>query len=187
MELKVIYLLSGVVGATVLATLPVSQAILVLHPQASISSPQVPHRDNTMPSLPGNLALSEAQKEQITKLNWGINFQIDKILSVEQQKEFKNALDRGLHISSALKVISISQKQRHEILNVFNSAEEQIEKILTPEQLDYIDRQQKNQFNNIQPNNSKLKREVKYILCHPPAYLSIHSLNHPLGNLTLVI
>jgi hypothetical protein len=162
MKLRVIYLLSGVVGVAVLLMLPVTQTVLVLdlHPQTSISSPHVPHLDNTMPSLPRKLALSEAQKEQITKLNWGINFEIDKILNIEQQKEFKNALDQDLRISSVLEVISISKEQRNKILNLFHFAQRQVKQILSPEQIDYIDQQQKNQLKNKQPKNLELNRKL---------------------------
>jgi hypothetical protein len=153
MELKIIYFLSGVLGASMLTTLSVPQTIIVPVPEITISSSQVPQKNNSFPFLPGKLALSETQQERITKVNWEVNFQIDEILTIEQQKEFKNALNLGLRPSSALNTISISQEQKKRILDVFNFAQQQIENILTPEQLDYIQKQQPNRFNNKQPNS----------------------------------
>jgi hypothetical protein len=167
MELKIIYLLSGAIGASILTTLSAPHKIFVPVSQITISSIQVPHQDNSLPSLPGKLALSQAQQEQIIKIKWGANVRAYQILNIEQQKELKNALERGLHLSLALNVISISTEQKNKLLNIFHFAQEQIKKILTPEQLDYIQQLQKNQFNNTQPHNFGFHQES------PKSYIAI--------------
>jgi hypothetical protein len=173
MELKIIYLLSGAILANILTTLSAPHKIFVPVSQITISSIQVPHQDNSLPSLPGKLALSQAQQEQIIKIKWEANVRAYQILNIEQQKELKNALERGLHLSLALNVISISTEQKNKLLNVFHFAQEQIKKILTPEQLDYIQQLQKNQFNNTQPDNFGLNREFSTVLfCNSRHFLN---------------
>jgi hypothetical protein len=60
MELKIMYFFSGAIGASLLTILSVPKIIIVPVPQITISSSQVPHQDNSLLSLPGKLALSDA-------------------------------------------------------------------------------------------------------------------------------
>jgi hypothetical protein len=176
MELKIIYLLSGAILASILTTLSAPHKIFVPVSQITISSIQVPHQDNSLPSLPGKLALSQAQQEQIIKIKWEANVRAYQILNIEQQKELKNALERGLHLSLALNVISISTEQKNKLLNVFHFAQEQIKKILTPEQLDYIQQLQKTNSIIHSPTTlayiKKPKNIMSYFKC------SFKQLNH---------
>lgn len=156
MELKIISLL---LVAMVTSGLRIFSIVSV--PQITASSSNVPHQNNSIPSLPGKLALSETQKKQILAINWTINGKIDEILTVQQQKDFDAALARGQNVSIALNSLSLSIDQKNQLQQVFHWAQKQLENILNPEQLDYIQQQQQNRNHNPQPSNFQLKLEDK--------------------------
>lgn len=113
MELKLISLLSGAIGGSILtmvslpptALFPVTEIVI-------ISVLEITHQVSEIPPLPGTLALNQVEQEQIAQVNLNINSQVGEILTIEQQKEFKTVLDRDLCISTALDSISTYEQPK---------------------------------------------------------------------------
>ena len=112
MELKIISLL---LVAMVTSGLRIFSIVSV--PQITASSSNVPHHNNSIPSLPGKLALSETQKKQIFAINWTINGKIDEILTVQQQKDFDAHPEEKLKLQDLENYIhSLNREQAQDII-----------------------------------------------------------------------
>lgn len=138
MKLKVIFLLSGAIGASIFTIVSLPHTMILPIPKITVYLSKASNQDKSIPSVQSKLALNEAQQEKVAKVHWEIDFIIGEILTIEQHEEYKAALNRGLPIFTAINSISISEEQRNELLSAFSSAQTEIEKILTPKQLDYI-------------------------------------------------
>ena len=99
--------------------------------------------DRPLPSLPGELALDEIQKENILKINQVFDQKIHQILSLEQLQQFTAAIANGLGLLPALDTLSLTTKQKSELRLALKSAQSQVEQVLTPEQLEYVNERMK--------------------------------------------
>lgn len=97
--------------------------------------------DDSLPSLPGNLALNETQAKIIIKINRALRQEIQQIFTPKQLQQFASAIASGLTFSSALSILSLSEKQKDRLRIVLYSAQSQMERVLTPKQLEYIRQQ----------------------------------------------
>lgn len=99
---------------------------------------QPPSVEQSIPSLPGKLALSKSQQENIVSINRELSQQIKQILTDEQLKQFLATMDRGFTLKFALQELALSPEQSNQLGTIIRSARKEIEQVLTPEQLDYI-------------------------------------------------
>ena len=148
-------LLTSVFGSTVMAAHVSSPGYIFQ--QAAVTRQNPLTVEHSIPSLPGKLALNETQKENILKINLAFNQKIHEILTLEQLQQFTAALTGGLTLLPALNTLSLTGEQKNKLRMALISAQQQIEQVLTPEQLEYVRQQQENQYNNQPPSNLKLQ------------------------------
>ena len=159
MQLKLVSVLALFFGSTFIAAHIASSGYIVQPTIATVSRQELssPKVEHSIPSLPGKLALNESQKESIVQINRAFTHTIYKILTVEQLKQFRASLARGLTLRPALKTLYLTREQQNKVQIALKSAQKQIEKVLSPEQLQYIRRQHTNRYNNLQVSNWQLK------------------------------
>lgn len=135
---QLITLLTLVIGSTALIVYLKQRAI------ATETRYNPPHVEQSMPSLPGKLALNQSQQESIVLINQKLSQQIEEILTDEQLQNFTATISQGLTLKFALQALSLSSEQSDRLHIALKSARKEIEQVLTPEQLEYIRQQHRN-------------------------------------------
>ncbi|MEL6930901.1 MAG: hypothetical protein AAFO95_20080 [Cyanobacteria bacterium J06600_6] len=112
-----------------IATIPIFQSLTI---------------EQSIPSLPGKLALNRTQQENIVSINQELTQQIENILTTEQLQNFTATLSEGLTLKFALQDLALSPEQSNLLRTALKSAQMKIQQVLTPKQLEYIQQQYKN-------------------------------------------
>ena len=136
---QLIALLALVIGFTVLTVYLRQRAVAIVLQDRPLTVKQ------SIPSLPGKLALDETQKENIISINRNLSQQIQSILTLEQLQYFTAIVSQGLNLQSALQDLPLTSEQADRLQLAVNSAHQQIEQVLTPEQIEYIRRRHRSQ------------------------------------------
>ncbi len=173
MQQKLIFLLASAFGFTALAAHVFLPAYISY--QATLLRQKPPSTDRSIPSLPGKLALNATQKESIVQINRAFNHKIHEILTTEQLQQFTAAFNSGLTLLTALNNLSLTDEQKNQLRMALRSAQSQVEKLLTPEQLEYIRQQYENRYNNQQPNyfKSKLENKKYYVILYSFSHTTV--------------
>ena len=136
---QLIALLALVIGFTVLTVYLRQRAVAIVLQDRPLTVKQ------SIPSLPGKLALDETQKENIISINRNLSQQIQSILTLEQLQYFTAIVSQGLNLQSALQDLPLTSEQADRLQLAVKSAQQQIEQVLTPEQIEYIRRRHRSQ------------------------------------------
>jgi hypothetical protein len=136
--ISAVFIGSSLVTAYHLVGDPRNKAIAIV-PDRSMTVQQ------SIPSLPGKLALNPSQKDNILKINLTFNRSIYQILTVKQLQQFSLAMSDGLPLFPALNTLSLTCEQEKKIWLALGMAQGQIQGVLTPEQLEYVKRKQEEQ------------------------------------------
>ncbi|MDJ0590222.1 MAG: hypothetical protein QNJ72_09545 [Pleurocapsa sp. MO_226.B13] len=140
---QLIALLALVIGFTVLTVYLRQRAVAIVLQDRPLTVKQ------SIPSLPGKLALDETQKENIISINRNLSQQIQSILTLEQLQYFTAIVSQGLNLQSALQDLPLTSEQADRLQLAVKSAQQQIEQVLTPEQIEYIRRRHRSQQGGI--------------------------------------
>ena len=97
--------------------------------------------NNSVPTLPGNLALSNTQQQKILEINQILSQEIQAILTQEQIQKLALGVSRGLALLPALNKLTLAQEQKKQLQTAIYSALTQMHRVLTPRQLKYIRQQ----------------------------------------------
>ncbi len=136
---QLIALLALVIGSTVLTVYLRQRAIAIVLQDRPLTVKQ------SIPSLPGKLALDETQKENIVSINRKLSQQIQEILTLEQLQYFTAIVSQGLNLQSALQDLPLTSEQAARLNLALKLAQQQIQQVLTPEQIEYIRRRYRSQ------------------------------------------
>jgi Spy/CpxP family protein refolding chaperone len=92
---------------------------------------------NLSPAL-AEIELSPSQQTQLEAVKKETQSKLQAILSPEQQAQFKNALEEGNDVRSAVQSLNLSFRKRRQMKNVFQTMRSEVNSILTPEQQQQI-------------------------------------------------
>lgn len=127
MKLKLVPALAGALAFAVIA------APLAVKAQPGQSNqpvqPQVPNQPK-----PIGVELTQQQKTQMNEIRRDTRARIEKLLTPQQQEQFKTALQSRQGGQAAFAAMKLSPEQQNQLQGILQSAQARAEAILTPEQ-----------------------------------------------------
>lgn len=127
MKLKLVPALAGALALTVVAAPLAVQA----EPKQS-NQPAQPQVQT--PTKPVGVELTQQQKSQMNEIRRDTRARIEKLLTPQQQEQFKAALQSRQGGQAAFAAMKLSPEQQTQLQGILQSAQSRAEAILTPEQ-----------------------------------------------------
>ena len=75
--------------------------------------------DNSVPTLPGDLALNKTQKQEIFEINRILGQEIQQILTEDQLQQLISGLSNGLSLLPALSSLTLTQEQKKTVTDSY--------------------------------------------------------------------
>ena len=126
MKLK---LLPALAGALAFAVIAAPLAVKAQLRQSNQPAPQVPNQPK-----PLGVELTQQQKTQMNEIRRDTRARIEKLLTPQQQEQFKTALQSRQGGQAAFAAMKLSPEQQNQLQGILQSAQARAEAILTPEQ-----------------------------------------------------